>query len=207
VSKHRPLHATSPNPKKKSSKAPLCLKRPNKTPTRRPSKANSPKAGRKSQVAPKKASPVKANPKVGTPEFFKLQQEWYKKAAQSGFQDIESINPQSGNSYKYLNTQSNSRLNADKIASGMHYYRRWTCFLAHNPRFSTRQIDLDMARMWAEGATWAEIKRELKPKYSKGVSDWSINKFLREMEPRVKRWNRVHKEGLDFEPELDLAPE
>lgn len=228
MSKQYKTHAHLSSPKKNlkkalvyEKKAPLRANKPTKT-------KNSPKAPKKSRLKkaspkkaapkslaatsklPKKVNPLKQTtqaPKPGTAAFIKLQQLWYKKAAESGFQDIEAANPETGNAYKYLNTQSNSRLTADKIAEKQHYYRRWSNFLAHNPRFSGRQIDLDMAKLWADGATWAEIKKALKPKYPKGVSDWSINKFLKEMETRVKQWNRKHREGLDFEPELDLVGE
>lgn len=203
MSKRYKKDATYSNLKKTPKNASVYQKKA--TSTKKPTKS-SPKKALPKKAAPKR-QPKKADPKLGSPEFYKLQQAWYKKAAETGFKDIESINPDSGNPYKYLNTQSNSRLTADKIAERQHYYRRWSNFLVHNPRFSNRQIDLDMAHLWADGATWAEIKRQLKPKYSKGLSDWSINKFLREMDARVKRWNKVHREGLDFEPQLDLAPD
>lgn len=207
VSKQPKLHATHTNHPKKPKKAPFRPKRTQKrTKKKQVPKKGSPTKASQSKAAQKRPLP-KAVPRPGTPEFYKLQQLWYKKAAQSGFRDIESINPETGNSYKYLNTQSASRLTADKIAERQHYYRRWSNFLVHNPRFSSRPIDLDMARMWADGATWAEIKTALRPKYGKGLSDWSINKFLKEMDARVKRWNKVNREGLDFEPQLDLAPD
>lgn len=207
MSKRYKAYAYSSSPKKNPKNAPNHSKAAQK---KQPSQANPKKQPKKAQL-PKKAArkkqPAQASPRLGSPEFYKLQREWYKKVAESGLKDIETINPESGNPYRFLNTQSNSNLTAQKIAEKQHYYRRWSCFLVHNPRFSTRPIDIDMARMWADGATWADIKRELKPKYPKGVSDWSINKFLREMDERVKRWNKVHREGLDYEEPLVVVPD
>jgi hypothetical protein len=196
VSKRVKTHATLRQPKKNPKNAPPHPK----------SSPKQPKKAKKPKKRPLKAAPTK-QPRLGSPEFYKLQRDWYKKAAESGFKDIETINPESGNPYRFFNTQSNSNLTSQKIGEKLHYYRRWSCFLVHNPRFSTRPIDLDMARLWADGATWADIKRTLKPKYPKGVSDWSINKFLREMEVRVKRWNKTNPLGLDYEDPLAVVPD
>lgn len=180
-------------------------KRPKSSPRKkraklRQNKRNKAKTASKSQLNPNKV----LQPLPGTAAFIKLQAQWYAKAAESGFQDLEHVNRDTGEGLHMLKGKSLSSFKLQDTHATLHYYRRWSCFLAHNPKHSNSHRELDIAKMWADGATYPELVRTLKPIYKKGLSMYTIQKYLQYMDKRIERWNKLDPRGLDFTPHLGV---
>lgn len=142
-------------------------------------------------------------PKPGSAAFVKLQLEWYKKAADSGFKDLEVFNRADGSALDLLNgpslTNAAKQFNPEKL----HYFRLWSCFLAHNAHHLEPRTRF-IATRYAEGATFRQIMRAVNEHEThKNIYLDSLHRLLADLRGRVMRWNKTSSKGLDFEADID----
>jgi hypothetical protein len=168
-----------------------------------------------SQKNPKKcasaAKPNKAASKLSknnknSPNFATLQAEWYKKLADSGFKDIESAEQDLNHRAESLRTKSLHSLAKAADSDTLHYYRRWSCYLAHNPEIISEygnplsQTARKALELYAEGMPYRKILALL-PKRHK-LNLFSLSKLIKSQERIMTIWNKTHYKGLDFIPDI-----
>lgn len=160
------------------------------------------------QKKPKSVSKVtepaakQANPLPGTPAFLKLQAKWYKTLADEGFKDLEAVNNRTGDGLPILKGKSLWSFRTQDVDNTQHYFRRYSCFLVHNPQWTDSAVQRDIAKLHAEGESYRDIRAALQSKHKRGLSDWSIHEVIVYLDERVKRWNRISPKGLDFSPDI-----
>lgn len=165
-----------------------------------------PKTSKKNKKArkPTKKSQFVPQPKPGTPQFAKLQREWYAKLADSGFKDLENHMKYTGEAYPLLHGHAYSALQGPKAEETLHYYRRWTCFLSYVKLHELAPVKREIAKLWAQGLTIREIREQLSPKYKAGLGNATIHSFVKRMNIRIEKWNKKNPNGLDYkDPQED----
>lgn len=137
-----------------------------------------------------------------TTEFHKLQQEWYGKLKDSGFQDIE---------YTNANMPEESVMKAASGVSGevveqqnkLHYYRILTNFLAHNPNYGinkkTGKRNRTIVELYCEGVAYRTIPGHTRCRYYKPFSYNVVFRIVNKFIPKALAWNKQNPEGLDYE--------
>jgi hypothetical protein len=162
-----------------------------------------------SKKAPKKArNPKKSQNKPFKPlnraQFSQLQHQWYKKLKEeTDFEDIEFIAPGYRDPAPTL-----ARAHARYRPNVLHYYRQWSCFLAHNARNIACPKERDIARLYAEGVSFRAIIAELRPKYKtnlRGLNLTGIHLIIKALAARVIAWNKTSHLGLDFEADIGMT--
>lgn len=155
--------------------------------------ANSePKRGRKRKLKPI----MKTNSK----EFAALQKKWYSKLAKEGFKDIER---QSKHNLGEMQRMTYGKSTYDIIQSfntdTRHYYRLWTNWCVHNQHLKWPKRYQIVAELFGEIGVQSRIVEELKRRrIRKGANHIGVHLMIKEMEPHVRRWNRISPQGLDY---------
>ncbi len=169
------------NPKKKTKKRPKSIQSGTKTAS-------------KAKTTP--------NPKPGTRAFIKLQTEWYSKLADEGFDDIEKANFNTGEALHLMQGHSLYNLGRAYNPDVLHNYRRWDCFIVHNPRFAANAMHIAAAKLFAEGSTYREMSSILRAQYGRGTSVQRIFELIAKLQLRVLQWNRQDHRGLDYQADI-----
>lgn len=154
-------------------------------------------------------------------EFTKLQNEWYAKLKDEGFNDLEYTCKTSGavdigmfkggENEAYVKKQY--RLQSSQT---LHFYNLLSNFLTHNQSYGILDIDNGEAsdirnryicQAYVEGKSYRQIIKLWNKTYylSKGFSTIVVfavvNKFIKE----AKAWNKESPEGLEYKDLLDAA--
>ncbi len=137
-------------------------------------------------------------------DFIKLQNEWYAKAAKSGFTDIEWYDPKTGlgQNADYMKRNSFQLAYNYKETTAQHY-RICQNFLTNASLF--RKKDRKIFQLYTDGLTFREILKHLRDlgggyaygwKGKKSISLYSLHKIIKRYIRYAYAWNRVSAEGL-----------
>ena len=142
-------------------------------------------------------------PQLDSMSFRKLQKSWYDKLQADGFKDIETLNMSYGIT-DYLN--SNAGQNGQRLAMAYNtetetYFRRLTNYITHNPNWANDKIYHAIGAMYIVGTSYRKIVAALALKGQR-TNIWRVHHVVKLLATKATTWNKVHPEGLDFEPDI-----
>lgn len=152
--------------------------------------------------------------RIGSPEFLKLQEKWYKKAEDSGFNDLEYINFKTGTGQDDLfKRKANALLRSRLHQNSFHYYSLLTNFITHNQFYKGKGSTANfVAKLYAEGIPFRTIilkAQEEKKKFASSLHLKAIHVIVKQFVKDALKWNKEHEEGLEYpgtdEAILDMA--
>lgn len=140
--------------------------------------------------------------KYRNPEFLKLQNMWYKKLKDSGFDDIEEYNEKLGSDAISFLKRSSKSLSYKYNEETFSYYQTYRDFLSHGDFSSC--LDRTIWEMYSEGMSIRRILVELEhhPKYRLKRSTFWLLTQIRRLKIALYLW--AEKCGL-FDEEDDNA--
>jgi hypothetical protein len=190
-------------PQYATKKALRVSKLPNNSPKRLNKRRTKPKRKRPPANSMPVAAPKQAHIPAPPPTLQDLQRIWYAKLQASGFNDLERF---IGHDYMPADLLHGPSLrNAADMYSPekLHYYRQWSCYLAHNADVLTVR-DRIVALNYAEGLTYREISALLKA-HRPALKDCSIAQVhytVKRLRAYVVQFNKADARGLDFAADI-----
>jgi hypothetical protein len=146
-------------------------------------------------------------------EFIKLQNKWYEKLAREGFEDIEVVSKQTGNTDPGLimgsETHLKKRIRAGGMDSTIYFYNMLENFLTHNPKWSRLSRELFISKHYAAGVSYRQIvklwcaRHGHRKKFSVFIVFGTVKKFVE----LALTWNKTNVEGLTYQAKLDELEE
>jgi hypothetical protein len=139
--------------------------------------------------------PVPSGTKLGTPEFVKLQAEWYGKLKAEGFEDIEWMDKKTGlgqNSDYLKGSLAKGKTWAPERAQ---FFRLLQNYVTHY-HFNERKLDRFIMSRLNDGWTYRAIHVAAKKKYKLRKSLYWVFYRVKELVVHMVQWNREHKHGL-----------
>jgi hypothetical protein len=162
-------------------------------------RAKSKKRSKKSQKRPKTIQKQ--------PNLAELQAIWYKKLADTGFKDLETFSKRPGAAAlvnQPLLSGSTYGLGQRANPETLHHYRRVDCWLAYNADLLKPQLRR-VLELYSGGMPYRAILATLEEEgltRPKRLNLYSLHKTLKTWLLKIKQWNRVEPQGLDFKSDL-----
>jgi hypothetical protein len=136
------------------------------------------------------------DPNLSKTQFAKLQKQWYSKAAESGFEDIEWVNHATGAGH-------DSGFLKGSLAGGKAYhpgralyYQLATNYLVHCQNLQNKPYNKFIWKLHAEGATYDELLKQVRKKFGNAPSKYTLYYQIKELAQRCYIWNATNPEGL-----------
>lgn len=150
--------------------------------------------------------PIPSNVDIGTKDFIKLQNQWYKKLKSSGFEDIEWLDKSTGlgQNSDFLKDPDQMKTKAYKSETEF-FYQMCTNFMTH--------VKIEPARLrylfklYSEGMPYRDIRKALVKRYRKYVSLYFVFYHVKRLKEQMFHFNKTHPEGLwttRTEPDMEL---
>lgn len=171
---------------------------------KRPKKAHSPSKKKKKLDKLLRKSRAAQKTPLGTSKFRALRDQWYAKLEKKDFRDVEHTLASADDSTRYMQNGSLSAIAKRYNPETLHYYRRWSAYLAHCKHNIKSKQEQKVLQLYSDGESYRDISYALKPQYKEGVSIYSIHHVIMKWLPVVVRWNKVSQHGLDFEADIGL---
>jgi hypothetical protein len=152
----------------------------------------------KNATKPRKTQQIQLN----SPEFRKLQRQWYAKADKAGFKDLEKFIGEDQQPADLLHGPS-LRNAADMFnPEKRHYYRQWSCFLAHMAETLSSRDRL-IAELYAEGTKYRNIIERVNKRFrAQTISLNPLHFKIKQLYALIKAWNETDSRGLDFSADI-----
>lgn len=135
--------------------------------------------------------------KLDSPEFIKLQNKWYDKLKASGFDDLEWLDPKSGNgqgsSHLKYNKPWGSKI--DNAESVEQYFAMFRNFITHTIK-NVKPEERTMLNVHVEGKSFQDMHAELVLKHKIKYSLTSMFSKFQVLKERVLNWNTTSPNGL-----------
>lgn len=128
-------------------------------------------------------------PKVGSRAFIKLQKEWYAKAQQTGFSDIEWADNPDSRHIKLPSSQGRKLIPGKQL-----YYAMARNFLTHF-EFESKQEKAAWA-LHADGKSYRKIHNMLLKDYGLRKSIYWTFYYVKKTAAKCRKFNNEHPEGL-----------
>lgn len=157
--------------------------------------------------------------KAKSKDFIALQNEWYAKLKDDGFQDIEVVSKATGHTDPGLingsETNLKRRIRAGGVESTLYFYNLMQNYLTHRPNFSRIYRDRFIAREFVKGTSYRNIVKlwnqteqhragvDTKKSFSVFIVFNVVKKFV----AKALIWNRESTEGLTYQSKLDQLEE
>jgi hypothetical protein len=145
----------------------------------------------------KKAGLPEPDQGLSKAQFAKLQKQWYATLADKGFEDIEWVNHSTG-------TGHDSGFLKGSLISGKAYhpgrdlyYQLAMNYLTHCQGYIKRSAyDRFIWRLHTEGATYEEIVAQVKKKFKRAPSVYTLYYSIKKIAKLCYKWNATAEEGL-----------
>lgn len=144
----------------------------------------------------KKAKLPQPVQQMSAAQYAKLQKKWYAILADDGFEDIEWVDHKTGKGH-------NSGFLKGSLISGKIYhpgrdlyFQLASNYLLHCKALKEKPYERFIWKHHANGLTYAEVQKEVKDKYGKAQSMYTIYYQLRDLAKLCYKWNQTHPEGL-----------
>lgn len=171
-----------------------------KDPRKKRANTTSPKKGLFRTKKPKKEPQIALYSK----EFNQLQYKWYKKAAETGFKDIETGQYSRSTQMSPINGASLLNIAKNYKPETEYFYKRLTNYLTFNSTVADEfgeplgKRHLKACRMFADGEPYRSILKQLRKFRGRPLNLWSLSKLIKHFIRQSTIWNKTHHEGLDY---------
>ena len=183
-------------------------KRPKKTKSTaapKPAKALGQKkffSGRNLQKIKQAKMPLPVPPTTRA-EFAKLQQEWYAKLADDGFKDLEWVDHSTGKGHNTPHLKGSLHMGKPYRAGRSLYFDMAAAYLHHCK--SLYGYNRFIWALHTSGATYEDILVQIKKKYKKAPSKYTLYYRIQDLAKRSYDWNKKYKDGVLYKRAEDAA--
>lgn len=146
-------------------------------------------------------------------EFIALQNEWYAKLKDSGFNDLEVVSRKTGQTDHSLmfgtETHLKRRIRQRGTESTLYFYSLLLNFITHNETWSDIEHERFIAQQFAEGVSYRKIVKLWKEAHpgTKGFSIFIVFQTVKKFVAMAKEWNSTNENGLVYQSKLDELEE